>query len=808
MAAQKTNTDPVFEFRDALISAALQPGEIAADGKIRRCGTTAHPKSKNGWYVLYPDPFAGAFGDWSAGMSETWSYGGALSNADRERLHETIRQQKAEREAREKAEQVVAIEKARTYMASLLVATDDNPYLLQKGIKAYPGMLADGDDLIVPILGSNGQPMSYQRIDPTGGKRFAAGCPVAGGWFAIKGDNGSLLICEGIATGLSIHEANRYTVICAFSAGNLLAVARMARDRYPDRGIVIASDNDSITAERTGHNPGVEKATEAAMAISGLLAIPDQPGDWNDYHAAHSLDLVRTGIEAAKVPQKASISTIDTNNWPEPMPLPGLPPVAVFEMGLLPQSLQPWAGDISDRIQCPPDYVGITIMLALATVIGRKVGIRPQARTDWTVIPNMWGCLVGRPGVIKSPAMEAALAPLKQLVASANEKHEKLAKEYELKKVVGKLKAEAAEKAARTKLKKDPNADVTDLLNIEETEAPVLKRYIANDTTAPALGELHRQNQNGLMVFRDELVSLLQMLDRDDSAEARGFYLTGWNGDSPYTFDRITRGMNLHIPAVCLSLLGSTQPARISNYVRNVINGVGDDGLLQRFGMIVWPDISGNWKDVDRWPDSKAKRESYMVFERLDGLDPLSVGAKHNHGYDGKPDGVPYLRFDSQALGLFQEWRYDLEKRLRSGDLNPAFESHLAKYRKLIPGLALIIHLADGHTGPVTHSSVLQALAWGDYLETHATRLYASVSTPDVSAAKMILKKIRSRNLSSVMSVREIQRKQWSGLSDNDTIKSGLKLLVDHDWLFEKDIRTGGRPSIEYHVNPMVEVQP
>jgi hypothetical protein len=82
----------------------------------------------------------------------------------------------------------------------------------------------------------------------------------------------------------------------------------------------------------------------------------------------------------------------------------------------------------------------------------------------------------------------------------------------------------------------------------EPPEKPILKRYVANDTTAAALGELHRQNPNGVLVHRDEAVSLLRSLDREENSEARGFYLTGWNGNSPYTFDRIIRGLNLHIP--------------------------------------------------------------------------------------------------------------------------------------------------------------------------------------------------------------------------------------------------------------------
>ena len=64
-------------------------------------------------------------------------------------------------------------------------------------------------------------------------------------------------------------------------------------------------------------------------------------------------------------------------------------------------------------------------------------------------------------------------------------------------------------------------------------------------------------------------------------------------------------------------------------------------------------------------------------------------------------DGLPFLRFDDEAQGEFGEWRADLETRIRAADMAPALESHLAKYRKLAPALALINHLADSGAGPI-----------------------------------------------------------------------------------------------------------
>jgi putative DNA primase/helicase len=351
-------------------------------------------------------------------------------------------------------------------------------------------------------------------------------------------------------------------------------------------------------------------------------------------------------------------------------------------------------------------------------------------------------------------------------------------------------------------LEENPGADLLSVLSVDEVEVPALRRYIANDTTPASLGELLCQNQNGLLVYRDEVVSLLKSLDRDDMADGRGFYLTGWAGDSAYTFDRIGRGLNRHIPAVCLSILGSTQPGRISDYIRQAVNGgTGDDGLIQRFGLMVWPDTNGKWKDVDRYPDTKAKAESMQVFRYLNDLNPVQVGAQQDEYTDGF-----FLRFDPTALGLFREWRQGLEEKLR-GDLHPAIESHLAKYRKLIPGLALICHLTDGGTGPIGEVATIKALAWSEYLESHVMRVYGSLTRPDITTAKAILKKIKVEKLNPEgFTVREILRPCWTGLSDKEQVEAGLEVLQNYNWLYREVEKTAGRPKEIFIINPEADL--
>src|SRR5262245_18898904 len=110
--------------------------------------------------------------------------------------------------------------------------------------------------------------------------------------------------------------------------------------------------------------------------------------------------------------------------WPVPQPLPaGLRPVPTLPVALLPEALKPWLADIAERLQVPLEFPAVAAIVALASVVGNQVRIRPKAQDDWTVTPNLWGAVVGRPGTMKSPALEEAIRPLRRLVKKAEDEH-------------------------------------------------------------------------------------------------------------------------------------------------------------------------------------------------------------------------------------------------------------------------------------------------------------------------------------------------------------------------------------------------
>lgn len=182
-------------------------------------------------------------------------------------------------------------------------ADPDHGYLQRKGVPAYGLRMDRTRGLIILLVDLDGVIHSYQRIDEDGSKRYLAGGAKAGNFALIGGPlngAGTILVCEGWATGASAHAATSQPVVVAMDAGNLRLVAPVLRERFPDARIVLLADNDSKPGRRD--NPGVTAATSAARAIGGLMAVPSQSGDFNDLALSQGLDAARVVIDAAASP--------------------------------------------------------------------------------------------------------------------------------------------------------------------------------------------------------------------------------------------------------------------------------------------------------------------------------------------------------------------------------------------------------------------------------------------------------------------------------------------------------------------------
>jgi putative DNA primase/helicase len=255
-------------------------------------------------------------------------------------------------------------------------------------------------------------------------------------------------------------------------------------------------------------------------------------------------------------------------------------------------------------------------------------------------------------------------------------------------------------------------------------------------------------------------------------------------------------------------MLGAITPGRLKNYLADTLSdGPTNDGLLQRFQLLVYPDMP-EYRYVDMKPDLDAVIETQNVCAILTALsaaDPL------------------HFVFANNAQQVYSDWSIKLERKLRSRETHPAMVSHLAKYRSLLPSLALLFELADrasktkvlpqfkasyASNPTVSLEHVQHAIAWCEHLESHARRVYNMIITPERAAAAELQRHLVGswKRVEGIFTVRDVHRNQWTGLTSPDKARSAIEILVDAGWLRRIDTSKGtGRPSEVYAINPRVQ---
>ena len=320
--ASPVRQDPEVEFLGVLMDYGLEV-EYLQYGKLQRVKTTTDKKGeKSGWYIFHPDGVpAGAYGDWRLSDDHhSWCAKDVHDLSTHEILENKARMEQAKREraAAIEQDQKAAALKAQSIVQDAQPATNDHPYLKAKGVPSYGLSLHDGK-LAIPAINERGEVVTIQTIDQHGGKLFLKGGKKSGSFFWIEGKRDTIYICEGYATGATLHMATGCAVAVAFDAGNLVQVAPLIRGKFLTASLVIAADNDQF---KGNDNAGVRCAKQAAELTAASVVIPQfssletKPTDFNDLAALEGLDRVRQQIvpsgTVATPSSRFELSRVDT----------------------------------------------------------------------------------------------------------------------------------------------------------------------------------------------------------------------------------------------------------------------------------------------------------------------------------------------------------------------------------------------------------------------------------------------------------------------------------------------------------------
>ena len=228
---------------DAMLDAGFNPPD-SAGGDITRFSTNGKTHNKDGWLVVFDDSGA-CFGCWREGTRFTWSDKSkfdVMSPEDRDvfefKRRLAIKQAEFNRDQRYNFASSESL--AEWQLASV---AESHAYLERKGVLPCLNLRIGLDGrLIVPVFADSDKIQSLQYIDGDGKKQFKTDGKIKGGFFVVGVIGADCYLCEGLATGLTIHEATGKGVIVAFSASNMPTVYDKLKSGL---NITVCADNDA-----------------------------------------------------------------------------------------------------------------------------------------------------------------------------------------------------------------------------------------------------------------------------------------------------------------------------------------------------------------------------------------------------------------------------------------------------------------------------------------------------------------------------------------------------------------------------------
>ena len=784
-------------FRAQLEAAGLRPGQVIADGQLHRCPVEGKPAARDGAYVLHPDfPPSGWYMNHRTGQEKTWT-----PETGRRLSEDELRQVEIARRQRESARKAVWAQAAQKALGLLARARPcaSHPYLQAKGVAPCPGLkiLQDGP-LLVPILDRQGAVQSLQFIQPSGNKRFMRKAKMSGGHFLIPGqDPGPVLICEGLATGLSLHEATDLGVLVAFTANNLEAVAMMARDTYPEHHQIICADDDHATEG----NPGLTRARQAALASGAKLALPQfaQPGtgtDFNDLHQAEGLEMVASQVRRADDPQPSPPTATETQ-FPDPVPFADQQP-DLLPADVLPEWASNFVGHAAEHLQVSPDMVMANLLGAVATACQGK--FRVQIRPGYQEPVNLYILCSALPGERKSATQALTTEPL-----VAWEREQAQAMESEIKQATSRLKSEQAIiEGLRRKLARANSLERSQLmqdiadLELALTKVPSSPRILGDDITPEAAASLMAEQGERLGIISAEGGLFDTLAGRySNGVPNLDLFLKAHSGD-PVRVDR-RNGQHLAMQSPTLTLCLSTQPEVMRALAG--MQGFRGRGLIARFAFVIPASLMGHRQaSPPSIPDEVLAEYSRGMRTLLD-LEWLT---------DEKGEPTPYiLEFTPEAKQEWEEFYLATEVSLGQGGSLETLQDWGGKLPGLAARLAGLVHVMEhGQTAPgmqVAQASMHSASELASALLSHAMAAVGAMGADPVDeVAKLALAWIVRERLQQ-FEVRDCCRILAGRGLKAPQVKDGLGVLEERGFIFAQKRKKSGPgrpPSLSYLTNP------
>ena len=688
------------QFIASIVDSGITPPEhLIADGKIHRFSTTDRPSDDAGWYVLYADGFpAGAFGDWRTSTKETWRADVGRSLSDAERQHLVQREQAIQqvREIDRDTRWKQARDRAEEIWAKAEIVPLDHPYLERKSVRAY-GLKADSSRLVVPLR--IGQTLhSLQFINATGDKRFLTGGRKKGCYHLIGEPGEVLCVAEGYATAASIYEATGYAVAVAFDAGNLQPVGMELANRYLGARLLFCADDDRMTES----NPGISKATNAAEATGGLIAVPSFPArtsgtDFNDLYRACGLDAVRAAIDTALA-------------WPTPEPISVALERKEYPIEVLPPAIRDAVQEVQSFVQAPLPMIATSAFGALSLCVQGLADVR---RAGTLTGPTSLSTLtIADSGERKSTVDKYFTDGIREY---EDEQRKALCPQVKARKMeieIWEDKRSGLHQKIKSETKKDnPTDEIEARLAELEKEKPrriKVPHLIRTDETPEHLAMALRDEWPSAGIVSSEAGAVFGSHAMNPESIMRNLSLFNilWDGGE-LQVGRVTRE-SFRLKDVRLSVSLQIQPGALKEFLDKHGALARGNGFLARF-LITWPESTqGSRLMADPptdWPSLSAFK--LKVRELLDTPPQFT-----------QEGGIkPFLLYlNPKATQVWRECHDEIELQLGPGKPLNEIKDAASKVADNVARMATLMHVfrygSNGAVGPESVTAAFDIASW------------------------------------------------------------------------------------------------
>lgn len=485
-------------------------------------------------------------------------------------------------------------------------------------------------------------------------------------------------------------------------------------------------------------------------------------------------------------------------SWPEPNwqllqpETPPAPPLPLAES--LSSRLAQWVEQAAQSKGAPADYVFASLMSVFASALGNSRWVRIWH--GWSEPPILWSMCIGLPSAGKSPAVDAAVLPLRNVERELREAEAAKVQAWDIKNDVAKIAEQGWKEAVKAALKNgDTSPEKPKECAIDP--APHMPRLVVNDATIERLGALLARQQRGTLQLRDELAGWLEGMTRYASGGSdRAFWLEAFGGRS-HTVERMSRDP-ITVEQLSVSVLGGIQPDRLSSLLLKS----DDDGLVARF-LPVWPEPAPIRRPLPWHDEALIERAQRQVLSVQPVLDK-----------DGRE--VPhFVPLSAEAQNQMDALRVYV--RMLEAGSEGLMISFVGKLPGMAARLALVLTFLEWSIIGGAHPTEVTGETFGkakhlllSYYVPMAQRAYSSGSMPKgEKAARALLSVIGEKKLTS-FSTHDVYRFGRRGKKTKADLDPALAILEEAGWIQSIEMvpgPKGGRKRREFAVNPALYAQ-